>query len=357
MEQQYISNENPEQIFDTLEVLGIGSYGTVKKCLDKRSGKVIAIKYIETGGEDLTNVAKEINLLKKCVYPNIVAYYGCYQTDKELLIAMEYCAAGSMLDLLRVCHKQLIEDQISGVIAQSLKGITYLHLNKILHRDLKGANILLDSKGVPKLADLGVATQLPNTIGKAGTVVGSPYWMPPEVIDSTKGGYNHKADIWSLAITAIELAEGEPPLFKIHFARALMLIPRNEPPKLKEPTKWTPEFSDFLSKCLQKDPANRPTADQLLKHPWIEKGLKNIQILEELANECIPTIEAARKKAYMDSLAKHQQGNAPNLVPNTGTITPGTIITNGGTAVDLGTMQVNTGASTGGGTFILNNKS
>jgi len=293
-------------------------------------------------------------LLKKCVYPNVVAYYGCYQTEKELLIAMEYCAAGSMLDLLRVCHKQLSEDQVSGVIAQSLKGISYLHLNKILHRDLKGANILLDSKGIPKLADLGVATQLPNTMGRAGTVVGSPYWMPPEVIDSTKGGYNQKADIWSLAITAIELAEGEPPLFRIHFARALMLIPRNEPPKLKEPKNWSPEFSDFLSKCLQKDPVSRPTADQLLKHPWIEKGLKNTTNLEELANECIPTIEAARKKAYMESLEKHKnQGNAQNAI---GTIitTPGTIVTNGGTAVDLGTMQVNTGVSTGGGTFIQN---
>jgi serine/threonine protein kinase len=143
-----------------------------------------------------------------------------------------------------------------------VKGLVYLHSHKILHRDLKAGNILLTSQGLAKLADFGVSAKQLHTEQRVISVVGSPYWMAPEVISVQKEkaeGYDSKADIWSMAITAIELAEGKPPLFEIASLRVIFLIPTKDPPKLQQPDKWSKEFNDFLRVCLQKNPKDRPS--------------------------------------------------------------------------------------------------
>eukprot|EP00002_Diphylleia_rotans_P019565 TRINITY_DN377_c0_g1_i5.p1 TRINITY_DN377_c0_g1~~TRINITY_DN377_c0_g1_i5.p1 ORF type:complete len:458 (+),score=86.54 TRINITY_DN377_c0_g1_i5:452-1825(+) len=202
---------------------------------------------------------------------------------------MEYCGGGSITDVCQISERPLTEDQISLICRETLKGLDYLHKQHKLHRDVKGGNILLTEKGEVKLADFGVAAQIANTWAKRNTFVGTPYWMAPEVILENK--YDGKADVWSLGITAIEMAEGVPPLADIHPMRVLFKIPQDPPPKLKEREKWSDAFHDFLAKCLVKDPATRPTAEAMLNHAFL-KCKKDKAILAELVDECSQIIES-----------------------------------------------------------------
>jgi serine/threonine protein kinase len=153
-----------------------------------------------------------------------------------------------------------------------LRGLSHLHKNKVIHRDIKGQNVLLTDNADIKLVDFGVSAQLDRTIGKRNTFIGTPYWMAPEVIacdQDPSATYDYRSDQWSLGITSIEIAEGEPPLCSMHPMRALFLIPRNPPPRLKAPKKWSPKFLSFIDQCLTKDPTKRPTSDELLRHPFV----------------------------------------------------------------------------------------
>lgn len=180
---------------------------------------------------------------------------------------MEYCGAGSVSDIMRLRKKTLSEDEIATVLADTLKGLEYLHLRRKIHRDIKAGNILLNSEGHAKLADFGVAGQLTDTMAKRNTVIGTPFWMAPEVIQEI--GYDCVADIWSLGITALEMAEGKPPYGDIHPMRAIFMIPTKPPPSFREPDKWSAEFIDFVSVCLVKNPEERATATDLLSHVFI----------------------------------------------------------------------------------------
>ncbi|XP_061640555.1 serine/threonine-protein kinase 4-like isoform X2 [Phyllopteryx taeniolatus] len=225
--------------------------------------------------------------------PHVVRYYGSYFKNSDLWIVMEYCGAGSVSDIIRIRSKTLTEEEIASILQSTLKGLEYLHFMRKIHRDIKAGNILLNTEGQAKLADFGVAGQLTDTMAKRNTVIGTPFWMAPEVIQEI--GYNCVADIWSLGITAIEMAEGKPPYADIHPMRAIFMIPTNPPPTFRNPDVWSPHFRDFVSQCLVKNPENRATATQLLQHAFI-KAAKPGSILRALISDAMD-IKAKRREA------------------------------------------------------------
>jgi len=275
------SRKDPEKDFQLLEKLGEGSYGSVWKAIHRQTGGIVAIKKVGIDN-DLDDITKEIEFMKGCRSPYIVRYFGSYFKSDELWIVMEYCGAGSVCDMMKICDNTLVEDQIAVVCKDVLNGLTYLHGMLKIHRDIKAGNILLNNQGASKLADFGVSGQLSDTLAKRQTVIGTPFWMAPEVIQEV--GYDLKADIWSLGITCIEMAESKPPYSNIHPMRAIFMIPSRPPPRLQEPDKWSKDFNDFIIKMLTKSPDQRPSASELLEHPFIQKA-KSRAILQPLIDQ------------------------------------------------------------------------
>ncbi|OQR74167.1 serine/threonine-protein kinase 3-like [Tropilaelaps mercedesae] len=271
----------PDEVFDLLCKLGEGSYGSVYKALHKESGQVLAIKQVPVD-TDLQEIIKEISIMQQCDSPFVVKYYGSYFKGSDLWIVMEYCGGGSVSDVMRIRKTTLQEDEIATILCDTLKGLEYLHQRRKIHRDIKAGNILLNSVGHAKLADFGVAGQLTDTMAKRNTVIGTPFWMAPEVIQEI--GYDCGADIWSLGITALEMAEGKPPYGDIHPMRAIFMIPSKPPPSFRDPDKWSPELIDFVSRCLVKNPEERATASELLGHPFIVQA-KPVVILQKMIAE------------------------------------------------------------------------
>ncbi|KAH9813102.1 STE/STE20/YSK protein kinase [Melampsora americana] len=261
--------------YKLLEKLGHGNFGTVYKALDQVTGEIVAVKQIdlENSDDDISEIQKEISHLSDCDSEFIVRYYGSFVKGYKLWIVMEYLSGGSCLDLLK--PGPFPESAIQVVIHELLLGLEYLHSKKKIHRDIKSANILVSAKGKVKLADFGVATQLSNNKSRRNTFVGTPFWMAPEVIKQSS--YDEKADIWSLGITAIELAKGQPPLAEYHPLRVLFLIPKAKSPTLEDNLDaeriklYSEDFKDFIDCCLLKDVQHRPTALQLLNHPFLKK--------------------------------------------------------------------------------------
>eukprot|EP01111_Echinosteliopsis_oligospora_P013831 TRINITY_DN5063_c0_g1_i1.p1 TRINITY_DN5063_c0_g1~~TRINITY_DN5063_c0_g1_i1.p1 ORF type:complete len:474 (+),score=105.95 TRINITY_DN5063_c0_g1_i1:316-1737(+) len=276
------SKKDPDQEFQMLEKLGEGSYGSVWKAVHKQTGAVVAVKKVGIDN-DLEDLLKEIDFMESCCdSPFIVKYYGKYFKDDELWIVMEFCGAGSVCDIMKICDKTLTEDQIAVICRDVLEGLKYLHGKRKVHRDIKAGNILLNGKGAAKLADFGVSGQLSDTMAKRRTVIGTPFWMAPEVIQEV--GYDEKADIWSLGITCIEMAESKVPYWNIHPMRAIFMIPSKPPPRLTEPDKWSKNFNDFVAKTLTKSPDQRLSAEALLSHPFITTA-KKISILQNLIDQ------------------------------------------------------------------------
>ena len=246
-----------------------------------------AIKVIKLEpGDDFSIIQQEILMMKDCRHPNIVAYFGSYLRRDKLWICMEYCGGGSLQDIYHITGP-LSEKQIAFMSRETLQGLAYLHSMQKMHRDIKGANILLTENADVKLADFGVSAQITQTLGKRKSFIGTPYWMAPEVAAvERKGGYNHLCDIWAVGITAIELAELQPPMFDLHPMRALFLMSKSgyKPPTLKDKDKWSQKFHSFVKECLIKNPKKRPPAERMLYHEFLLSGdLTKRQAVELLA--------------------------------------------------------------------------
>ncbi|KAI9336092.1 kinase-like domain-containing protein [Obelidium mucronatum] len=272
------NEKDPEKIFNLLERIGIGSYGEVFRAQFKDTQKYAAVKIIKLEPhENLDSVRQEVNFLRDCSHENIVSYYdsflkwGPLKGQRNVWIAMEYCGGGSVESCYRGLGSPLKEKEISYVIKECLMGLAFLHSRQKIHRDIKCGNILLTEDGGVKLADFGVATQLTKTLTKRQTFVGSPYWMAPEVITTHDQGtaYDSKADIWSLGISAIEMAECQPPMYDMCPMRVLFMIANRDSPVLQNEESWSPAFVDFLRICLEKNPEQRLSAAELIKHPFI----------------------------------------------------------------------------------------
>uniref|UniRef100_A0A4W4FGF1 non-specific serine/threonine protein kinase n=1 Tax=Electrophorus electricus TaxID=8005 RepID=A0A4W4FGF1_ELEEL len=293
---------DPAGIFELVEVVGNGTYGQVYKGRHVKTGQLAAIKVMDVTEEEEEEIKAEINMLKKYSHHrNIATYYGAFVKksppghDDQLWLVMEFCGAGSVTDLVKNTKgNSLKEDWIAYICREILRGLSHLHAHKVIHRDIKGQNVLLTENAEVKLVDFGVSAQLDRTVGRRNTFIGTPYWMAPEVIacdENPDSTYDYRSDIWSLGITAIEMAEGAPPLCDMHPMRALFLIPRNPPPKLKS-KKWSKKFIDFIEGCLVKTYQSRPSTEQLLKHSFIRDQPTERQVRIQLKDH----IDRTRKK-------------------------------------------------------------
>ncbi|XP_026165038.1 STE20-like serine/threonine-protein kinase isoform X2 [Mastacembelus armatus] len=307
---------NPEEIWEIIGELGDGAFGKVFKAQNKQNGTLAAAKVIDTKTEDeLEDYIVEIEILASCNHDHIVKLLDAFYFEGKLWILIEFCAGGAVDAIMLELERPLTEPQIRVVCKQTLEALCYLHENKVIHRDLKAGNILLSLDGDVKLADFGVSAKNTKTLQRRDSFIGTPYWMAPEVVmceTSKDRPYDYKADIWSLGVTLIELAQIEPPNHEMNPMRVLLKIAKSEPPTLMHPSRWSPEFRDFLRKALDKNVDNRWNAVQLLQHPFVtsvtdSKPLR--ELIAEAKAEVTEEIEDSKEEE------EEEEPDTPLAVP------------------------------------------
>lgn len=285
-----LKTPNPKGAVELIEIIGKGNYGNVYKGRLTATNEYTAVKVVLLKEEELRETLLEMEFLKSCNHKNVTKFMGLFLKGFDLWICMELCGGGALDSIYRNLRKSLTEDQICSIMFEAIEGLDYIHKNAIIHRDIKAGNLFLTEGGEVKLGDFGVSAKLQHAYGRARTFIGTPYWMAPEVImcdpespSSYNASYNTKADIWSIGITAIEIADKNPPLSDIHPMRALTLIPTSEL-GLSKPKNWSKLFVEFIAICLTKDPNKRPSAEDLLKHPFLQRArtLRRDAILQDM---------------------------------------------------------------------------
>ena len=320
---------NPEDLFSLLYPIGIGAYGQVFKAIHKETKEIYAVKIIDySRNNDSKNnnvinynynsIQQEISLMKlltDCQY--IVKYYGSYfsRRSNTLWLILEYCSCGSVIDLMLSINRTFTEYEIASIITMVLKGLVYIHSKNLIHRDIKGANILINEEGIVKIADFGVGIQLINENNRKSKK-GSPYWMSPQV--ALNADYNEKTDIWSLGITCVEMIEGDPPNSQLKPRFVIEKIGK-DPPSADELLKgknYSEEFKDFVMKCLEITQRKRPNAKELLKHNFINKFNKGKDFVKNLVNNHLKEVEKFRE----ETLQKDKNDNISESNPKMGFI-------------------------------------
>uniref|UniRef100_A0A8C5C0P4 non-specific serine/threonine protein kinase n=1 Tax=Gadus morhua TaxID=8049 RepID=A0A8C5C0P4_GADMO len=314
-------DENPEEIWDIIGELGDGAFGKVYKAQNKQTGVLAAAKVIDTKTEEeLEDYMVEIEILASCDHHNIVKLLDAFYYDSKLWILIEFCGGGAVDAVMLELERPLTEPQIRVVCRQTLQALLYLHNNKIIHRDLKAGNILLSINGDVKLADFGVSAKNTKTLQRRDSFIGTPYWMAPEVVmceTSKDRPYDYKADIWSLGVTLIELAQVEPPNHEMNPMRVLLKIAKAEPPTLMQPSRWSPAFSDFLRRCLDKNVDNRWSTAQLLQHPFVSSVVDSKPLRELIAEakaEVTEEIEESKEEEEDETDTRPGHKRAPSDV-------------------------------------------
>ena len=309
---------NPEDLFTLLYPIGKGAYGQVFKAIHNETKAIYAIKILDYSknndsknnnviNNNYNSIQQETSLMKlltDCKY--IIKYYGSYFSRKsnKLWLVLEYCSCGSLLDLMFSIERTFTEYEIASIISMVLKGLDYIHKKNLIHRDIKGANILINEEGIAKIADFGVGVHLINEINRKSKK-GSPYWMSPQVALNSE--YNEKTDIWSLGITCIEMINGDPPNSQLKPRYAIKKIGEDPPSaeKLLVGKNYSTEFKDFISKCLEIDEIKRPNAKELLKHCFIKKYNKGKEFIKNLVKNHIKDVEKFREQ----TLQKYNKNN------------------------------------------------
>ncbi|XP_075398062.1 serine/threonine-protein kinase 10 [Tenrec ecaudatus] len=327
---------DPNEVWEIVGELGDGAFGKVYKAKNKETGDLAAAKVIETKSEEeLEDYIVEIEILATCDHPYIVKLLGAYYYDGKLWIMIEFCPGGAVDAIMLELDRGLTEPQIQVICRQMLEALHFLHGKRIIHRDLKAGNVLMTLEGDIRLADFGVSAKNLKTLQKRDSFIGTPYWMAPEVVmcETMKDTpYDYKADIWSLGITLIEMAQVEPPHHELNPMRVLLKIAKSDPPTLLTPTKWSAEFRDFLKVALDKNPESRPSAAQLLEHPFVSSITNNKALRELVAEakaEVMEEIEDGREEAEEEepadapsSLVNHTQDSSEGSQLSTGADEP-----------------------------------
>ncbi|KAJ8317207.1 hypothetical protein KUTeg_005111 [Tegillarca granosa] len=308
------------QLWEVIGELGDGAFGKVYKARNKETQALAALKQVEIKSEeDLEDFSVEIDILSECKHKNVVSLYEAFYWGDKLLMYIEFCGAGALDSIMVDLEKPLTENQIRYVCHEMCDGLEFLHNHKVIHRDLKAGNVLLTMEGEVKLADFGVSAKNNKTVQRRDSFIGTPYWMAPEVImcETLKDSpYNFKADIWSLGITLIEFAQIQPPNHEMHPMRVLIRIQKAEPPTLDKPKSWSKEFNDFIAKCLVKNPDNRPTAIEMLEHPFI-KGFEDksgiMDLIYEAKAEVVEVLEDCTEEEDLKEMKKHMSEDSVSI--------------------------------------------
>ncbi|XP_067658019.1 serine/threonine-protein kinase 10-like isoform X2 [Haliotis asinina] len=315
-----IVDVDPLQQWDIIGEIGDGAFGKVYKAENKEKKTFAALKQVEIkGDDDLEDFSVEINILSECKHENVVGLHEAYFFDGKLSMFIEFCGGGALDSIMVDLEKPLSEDQIRYVLHEMCSALEFIHLKKVIHRDLKAGNVLLTMDGDVKLADFGVSAKNTKTMQRRDTFIGTPYWMAPEVIlcETLKDTpYDSKADIWSLGITAIEFAQIEPPNHEMHPMRVLIKIQKSDPPRLEKPGKWSREFNDFVGRCLQKSPGQRPSAADLYNHPFVRNYTDKKPILDlilEAKADVVETVTDLSEEEDIKEIKRHMSDDSQSI--------------------------------------------